>query len=149
MNWSGDKSVALSKVCVILFAIILAGLDVGAYWLVSLFVAFSGMGGPEGLLMMISVYLCSAFAWPVLWMLWRLLGNVGREQVFITKNVSCLRAVSWCCAGAAAVCLVSAAYYLPFLMAAAASGFMALIVRIVKNAFQQALLMKDELDLTV
>ena len=39
--------------------------------------------------------------------------------------------------------------YLPCLVCAMAAGFMALIVRIVKNAFQQALLMKDELDYTV
>ena len=60
-----------------------------------------------------------------------------------------LRAVSWCCAAVAAVCLLSAGYYLPFLVAAMAAAFMALIVRIVKNVFQQAVRMKDELDYTV
>ena len=36
-----------------------------------------------------------------------------------------------------------------FLVMAAAAAFMALIVRIVKNVFQQAIAMKSELDLTV
>ena len=38
---------------------------------------------------------------------------------------------------------------MPLFMLAAAAAFMALIVRIVKNVFQQAIAMKSELDLTV
>ena len=39
---------------------------------------------------------------------------------------------------------------LPFIFAVGlAAGFMALIVRVVKNAFAQAVRMKDELDYTV
>ena len=60
-----------------------------------------------------------------------------------------LRQVSWCCVGAGAVCLVSCLYYLPFIAVAIAAGFMALIVRIVRNIFQTAIGMKDELDYTV
>ena len=60
-----------------------------------------------------------------------------------------MRIVSWCCVWASVIGLLSAAYYLPFAFIAVAAGFMALIVRIVKNAFQQAIEMKDELDLTV
>ena len=47
------------------------------------------------------------------------------------------------------LCLVSAWYYLPWLLVAVAAGFMALIVRIVKNCFAQAAAMKDELDFTI
>lgn len=36
-----------------------------------------------------------------------------------------------------------------FLFLAVAAGFMALIVRVLKNAFAQAVRMKDELDYTV
>ena len=65
------------------------------------------------------------------------------------RNVKLLRQVSWCCVGAGAVCLVSCLYYLPFIAVAIAAGFMALLVRIVKNIFQQAIDMKAELDLTI
>ena len=47
------------------------------------------------------------------------------------------------------LCLVSCLYYLPFIAVAIAAGFMALIVRIIKNIFQQAIDMKAELDLTI
>ena len=39
--------------------------------------------------------------------------------------------------------------YLPFAFLAVAAGFMALIVRVLKNAFEQAVHMKDELDFTI
>ena len=149
MDWNSDKSISLSRVCVAVFALLLAALDVGAYWLVGFFIRLRGMGGPQGMLMMISVYLCSVFGWVVLWKLWRLLANMKLERVFVSDNVSLLRAVSWCCAAVAVICLISVAYYLPFLVAAMAAAFMALIVRIVKNVFQQAVRMKDELDYTV
>ena len=38
---------------------------------------------------------------------------------------------------------------MPFIAVAIAAGFMALLVRIVKNIFQQAIDMKAELDLTI
>ena len=49
----------------------------------------------------------------------------------------------------ALVCLAAGLWYLPFFIGTMAAAFMALIVRIVKNAFEQALAMKDELDFTV
>ena len=51
--------------------------------------------------------------------------------------------------GAGLICLVSTVYYFPFAAVGIAACFMALIVRIVKNVFQQAIAMKSELDLTV
>ena len=90
-----------------------------------------------------------ALGWLLLWSMWRLLGNLRRERVFVAENVRSLRRVSWCCAAAASICLLSCLYYLPFIFAAGAAAFMALIVRIVKNVFQQAIAMKSELDLTV
>ena len=79
----------------------------------------------------------------------QLLQNIRAQLVFDAQNVRLLRQVSWCCVGAGAVCLVSCLYYLPFIAVAIAAGFMALIVRIIKNIFQQAIDMKAELDLTI
>ena len=39
--------------------------------------------------------------------------------------------------------------YWPFAVLAAAAGFMALLVRVLKNAFAQAVRMKNELDYTI
>ena len=149
MNWNKDKSVTLSLVCVIVFGLCLLALDIGAYWIALWFTQNRFYRFEFGLLLMASIYIGSGFAWLCLYQLWRLLGNVKRGALFVPDNVRCMRIVSWCCVWAAAVCLVSAAYYLPFIFVAVAAGFMALIVRIVKNAFAQAITMKNELDLTV
>ena len=37
MNWSKDRSIMLSRVCVILFMLLLAALDIGCYWAVRWF----------------------------------------------------------------------------------------------------------------
>lgn len=149
MAWTKDKSILLSQVCVGLFALLLLVLDLGAYWICPGFVGARTMGEPMALWLMVTVYLCSVPGWLLLWSMWRLLGNLRRERVFVAENVRSLRRVSWCCAAAAFICLLSCLYYLPFIFAAGAAAFMALIVRLVKNVFQQAIAMKSELDLTV
>lgn len=149
MNWNEDKSIVLSQVCVCAFALLLAGLDIFGYWLVSFFIGLRNMQWQQGVVIYAALLLCSIFGWVVLWKLWRLLGNIQRGQVFTLENVGHMRAVSWCCASVALVCLLASLGYLPFLICAMAAAFMALIVRIVKNAFQQAVLMKAELDFTV
>ena len=149
MNWNENKSVRLSQVCVAVFAALLLLLDVFCYAAVGWFIHLRGMPWQTGILMMITIYLCSVFGWVLLWKLWRLLRNIRAQVVFDAKNVALLRAVSWCCVGAGIICLVSSVYYLPFSAVAIAAGFMALIVRIVKNVFEQAILMKDDLDLTI
>ena len=149
MNWNKDKSIVLSRICLAVFALCLLALDAGAYWIARWFVRTRFQNWQLGVLLMGSIFCGSIFAWPCLYRLWRLSGNVSRGEVFVEANVRHMRVISWCCAWAALICLVSAAYYLPFGFVAVAAGFMALIVRIVKNAFQQAIAMKDELDLTV
>ena len=78
-----------------------------------------------------------------------ILRRIEAGAVFVPANVTALRRISWCCAGAAVVCLAAAYIYLPFAFLGVAAAFMALIVRVLKNAFAQAVHMKDELDCTI
>lgn len=153
MKLTNEQSIRLSQGCVWLFMILLAALDAGCYWAVDWFIgtrpALLGFGLREGLLMMGTIYLSSVPAWILLVNLHLLLGALAAGQVFVPANVTRLRRVSWCCAAACLLCLASAFYYLPWLLVAVAAGFMALIVRIVKNCFAQAAAMKDELDFTI
>ena len=154
MKWTKDKSIRLSIVCVFAFAAILLALDLYTFF----------TGGPAASEPMdeyaslaryswdffrITVFFGSICAWICLWELYRLLKNIQREEVFTKENTRHLRLISWCCLGAAAVCLLSALYAWPFLIVAIAAAFMMLIVRVVKNCFQQAIDMKAELDLTI
>ena len=149
MDWNKDKSIILSQACVVVFACCLLALDIGAYWFAAWFVEVRLMHRQLGVLLMISIYSGSVFAWLCLYRLWRLIANIKCGEVFVDANVKHMRFISWCCAWASGICILSVSYYLPFGFVAVAAGFMALIVRIVKNAFQQAIAMKDELDLTI
>ena len=149
MSWNKNRSIVLSRFCVALFALFLLALDIGAYWVAQWFTVYRFGYWQYGALLMTSIYAGSAFGWPCLYQLWRLLGNIRRGALFVADNVRRMRIVSWCCVWAALIAALSTAYYPPFLFFAVAAGFLALIVRIVKNAFEQAIAMKDELDWTV
>ena len=96
-------------------------------------------------------YACAALAIGMLVSLYKFLRRIEKGEVFVPENVAALRRISWCCTWAAALCLpVGAVLGLPFIFAiGVAAAFMALIVRVIKNAFAQAVKMKDELDYTV
>ena len=94
-------------------------------------------------------YVCAVLAFVMLVSLYKFLRRIEAGAVFVSANVTALRRISWCCAGAAVVCLAAAYIYLPFAFLGVAAAFMALIVRVLKNAFAQAVHMKDELDYTI
>lgn len=149
LHWTKDKSLLLSRVCVLFFAALLLALDLGAPALLRNMHTLRDRAGQGMTWLLVCVYAGSVFGWLCLYQLWRLLGTIRQGRVFVEENVRAMRAVSWCCVGAAAASLCAAIFYRPALVLCAAAGFMALIVLIVKNAFQQAIAMKDELDLTV
>ena len=150
MNWNKDRSTGLSLFCVAFFALMLLMLDIFGLRIIRWWVDLRQMGGHEVVtLFTVSLAALSVFAWVCLWYLWKLLTNIRHGEVFIKQNVRSLRLVSWCCGAAALLCLASGLYYPPFFFAFAACAFMMLIVRIVKNCFQQACEMKEELDLTI
>ena len=150
--WTGRHSLTLSRMMVVAFFLLLAVCDITGYWLVNWLCTnvIGNRGLMGGMILLGTMYLCSIPAYVTLWDLNRLLGNMGREQVFVDENVASLRRISWCCIFVALVCLAAAVVEWPSLgIVTLAAGFMALIVRVVKNVFEQAIAMKDELDYTV
>lgn len=149
LNWTKSASLLLSQIFVVLFALLLAALDLGSFRIVRWFGNLRGLQESASTAMLTVLLLCSIFGWILLWAMWKLLGNLRHGRVFTQENVGLLHRVSWCCAAAAALCLVGCFFYLPFLVPVAAASFMALIVRVVRNILQTAVAMKEELDLTV
>lgn len=85
MNWSTSKSILLSRICVAIFALLLAALDLGAYWLVTWYIHLRGMAWQSGAGMIVTLYLCSIFGWVLLWQMWTLLNNIRRSEVEVSK----------------------------------------------------------------
>lgn len=151
MNWNLKKSTRLSQVCLVILAGVMAAMDLFGLRLRDFLLhKLWGLDGPyDGLFLLLTLYVGSVFVWVLLAALWRLLSQLNRGEVFTERNVTLLRISSWCCACGGVVALVSGAYYLPFVLIGVAACFVALIIRIVKNVFQQAIAMKDELDFTI
>ncbi|MCB6607419.1 DUF2975 domain-containing protein [[Clostridium] symbiosum] len=150
MNWNNEKSIGLTKFFIILFA--------AAYVLVVAFCpvmtrefvrhSFSARG-KDALLFTATIYASAVPLGIILWNLYRMIGRIGEEQIFSEENVRCLRLISWMCFAVAAVCLVSTAYYVFFLIIAACAAFMGLLIRVIKNVFERAREIKEENDYTV
>lgn len=151
MKWTKDSSIKLSLFCIYFFAAALMALD-GWFIIRSRRVRVilgRFLTGNQSVAFILIFAICSVFAWICLYHLYRLLKNMGGKTVFTKENVTHLRAISWCCAGVAIVTFAGCFFWLPAFIVTAASAFMMLIVRIVKNVFSEAADMKDELDYTV
>ena len=149
MDWNKDKSVRLTTVFTILLAAGLLAADVLGFIWMPWFISASAIDSSHLPALAATIYTGSIFAWICLYTMFRLLRSISGGEVFTEQNTRFLRVISWCCAGACIVFLVSVLYYPPFLIISAAAGFMMMIVRVVKNIIQQAIGMKSELDLTV
>lgn len=148
--WNKKRSLALSKFAVVLFMVALAAALIGAPWLVGWVLRISPHATEsDTTFFLITLYSGGIPAAYLLVLLYRLLQNIGKGQVFTASNVSCLRRISWSCIAGAVICLVSALYFLPWLIVAIAAAFVGLIVRVVKNVMAEAVQIKEENDFTI
>ena len=148
--WNDCKSIVLSKMCVIVFLILLAGLAVTAPLLTDklILISRSDFNGTKAYFLL-TVYTGIVPAGFLLVSLYRLLERMKSGQVFIAKNVGSLRQISWCCFTGAVICLISAFYYFPWALVGVAAASMGLIVRVVKNVFARAGSLQDDADYTI
>jgi hypothetical protein len=145
--WNGEKSIALSKLCIRIFMGLLVATVVSAPWLTRWFLDYSQAAaiGTEPFFFA-TIYVGCIPASYLLYSLFRLLNRIEAEQVFIPENVERLRHISWSCFGGAVVALASTFYYVPWLFVAVAAAFMGLIVRVVKNVVARAVELQEEVD---
>lgn len=152
-QWDDHKSITLTRYVVALAILGSAVMTVCGPWLVRWLMTTHHLNqeGPAvEIVLLVLGYLCAALAFWMLYNLYRFLGRLEQGEVFVPQTVLALRRISWCCTWAAVLCLpVGIWIYLPFAFLAVAAGFMALLVRVLKNAFAQAVQMKDELDYTI
>jgi len=148
--WSDRKSLVLSKICVILFMVLMVACLALAPRFVAWLVSTSSQAHLAGkALFLVTVYIGAVPAAGLLVCLYILLHRIGAGDVFIDANTTCLRQISWCCFAGSVVCLVSGLYYLPWVVVGVAAAFMGLIVRVVKNVIAKAVSLQDDADFTI
>ncbi len=149
---SNERSILYSKIIIVVFGILLLLVDLRGPWVIRYLLELSPanyFGNVAHTLMLVYLYLCNIPAYIVLAQLFLLLKRITKGEIFTVINIKCFRVVSWCC-------LIVGVITLPFILiwpllsvVALAAGLVGLILRIVKNVFEQAVSMKDELDFTV
>ena len=153
--WSHDNSTVLSLICT---RIVAATVIVGAFFVPGIvgYYTNSQYNGREAIAptgriqVTAGIYICLLIALFILYMLDRLLSNIRKEEIFIPQNVSYLRGISWACFAMCVPCLLVSVYGSQiFLFIMVAAAFMGLILRVVKNVIESAVLIKEENDYTV
>jgi len=148
--WNDCKSLKLSKVCTILFMVLLFVCLIGAPWLVARLLSMSTPAQNAGrAFFFATIYIGSIPAAALLACLYTLLHRISSGRVFINENVSCLRYISWCCFIGAILCIASGFYYIPWFLPGIAAAFVGLIIRVVKNVIAEAVALQDDSDLTI
>ena len=145
--WNENRSLILSKICVIGFSVLLL---LSLFFAPTLFREWI-INYPEARLLMfrMTVYLGCVPAALLLILLYLLLHRIGNGLVFIRQNVKCLRQISWCCFAGAIIAASSSFYWFPWFAVGIAAGFMGLIVRVVKNVFERAVTLQEDADFTI
>jgi len=148
--WNDSKSLILSKISVWLFMVLLLVCAILAPRLVDRLMFMSGAASDAGsTFFLVTIYAGSIPAGVLLVVFNVFLNRIGRGIVFVRENIGSLRQISWCCFIGAAICIVSAVYYLPWLAIGVAAAFMGLILRVVKNVFSKAVSLQDDAELTI
>ena len=152
--WNKNKSLYLSRiltyVCAGLAAIFSLFIPEGAQW-------YNYISEPIGILaeknvtvpVIVVLYFCVVMSFWVLWSLHKLLGNIFHDKVFISENTKCLRAISWACMLAGFSMAVLSLWRAIFIFFAFLLIFFGLIMRVLKNVFENAVEIKSENDFTI
>ena len=94
-------------------------------------------------------YVCAAFGFVILFVLNKLIKNIGSEKVFIDENVKLLKILSYCCFAIAVVTLIFARFRILVFVITFAAAFIGLILRVIKNCFTEAIRLREENDFTI
>ena len=147
--WNKPRSILLSFILVrVLFLLAVASIFT-LPWLVDVYINFSRKDTGISTPLLVTLYSCLVPAFGVLICLDRILLNIRKGLVFVSQNVQYLRILSWCCCVVSLICLLSGYYYVLFLLIGFAAAFFGLILRVLKNVFEQAVELKEESDFTV
>ncbi len=147
-QWKPSHSLFLSRTLIIVVFIGLIALPFCIPIITEWYDAVSAQA-PIATLLNIVLYCSDAVGFVAIWYLNRLLNNIRKQEIFVEANVTCLRAIAWCCFGIAAIFVVlgfwrSLAWLITF-----AAGFFGLILRVLKNVFELAVEMRKENDYTI
>ena len=99
--------------------------------------------------LLITFYSCAAVGFVILFVLDRLVENIRKGEVFVSKNIKLLRILSYCCFVIAVITLIFARLRIIVFVITFAAAFIGLILRVIKNCFEEAVKLREENDFTI
>lgn len=147
--WNPKKSALLSLAFVYFFIVILVVLEIFAPWITKSYLEITGKSLELQPALLVFVYACFLPLGYALWLLLCFLGEIRRGRCFCESNVTRLRRLSWCCFALVPIALTLGIRYLPILLLVPAAAFIGLVLRVIKNAFQAALELQTENEMTI
>lgn len=148
VKWTSENSLRLSRIITVavfaLGVIVLFLIPIITQW-------YDDVSGKPPIMPILTaaLYLGDAVFLLAMWELMKLLKNISRQELFTAANVRCVRIISWCCFGAAAIMAALSFWRLTAFMVAFMAGFVGLILRVVKNMLASAVEMREENDYTI
>ena len=97
----------------------------------------------------ITLYCAMVPGFVLMFALNKLLANIRKKEVFTESNIKMLRISSWCCFIAAALFFGFGFFRILSFLICFAGVFLGLVIRVVKNIFEQALELREENDYTI
>lgn len=154
--WNSKKSIILTKICIIILMITSVVMMFFGNYLISRFISMTG-GTKVNISAEFSSYIITCISYTLgiialftLFCMLRFVVNLEKDRVFVAQNIKWLRYISYgCLAAGLLLIIITIVYHRLFLVISLSALFMMLIVRVIKNAFEQAIEMKEELDLTI
>lgn len=153
MKWTDKNSIMLTRISIYLFLIVgvvaIVFADTIAHDIIFPGGFITDMGFGDITTFVICMQLGIVVAIVILALLHKLVMNLSKDEVFTEENIHLLRMLSWLCMLECVLDVGFAFNYASWILVAAAMGFIALIIRVIKNVFCQAYLLKEENDFTI
>lgn len=154
--WNSKRSIILTKFCILVLMLVSVIMMFCGKYLISRFLILT-RGAKIDISNEFSFYIITFISYMLgiialltLFCMLRFIVNLENDLVFVPQNIKWLRFISYGCLSAGLLLIIATVvYHKLFLVLSLAALFMMLIVRVIKNAFEQAVEMKEELDLTI
>ncbi len=148
--WTSKKSTELSLIVCAVMALFILAFSCVAPWLFKrYFFEYRNFGTGIYITVLLCYYPSALLGECALFTLVKMLFAIRRGDPFCRENVRRLRLISAFCFCVAIITFAGGFMYIPFFYICAATGFVGLILRVVKNVMQSAVEMREESDLTV
>ena len=146
--WTKEKSAILTS---ILVKSLIGFMFIGLFCIPLCTHWYDLVSNKEPVKMFLNIILYSAMipGFVLMFSLNSLLSNIRNKMVFTEKNIKLLRISAWCCFIAAFIfAIFGFTRPLSFLICFAGI-FLGLVIRVIKNCFEEALVLREENDYTI